>query len=216
MSLEQEARDNAEIAAAATQAPVEIGVLGRVGGDEAAVGEHDIGFEQIVDGQAIFAGQVTRAAAQCEAGYPGGGDDAGRHRQPVDMCRMVDITLRAAGANADGALARIDTDALHHAHVDHQPVVDAAETRSVVTPAADGDTQIVVASKFDRRHNVRGVHAARDQLRIFVDHSVVEAAHIIIVGVRSADDWTAHGRDKGFGGCVLHDFLPEVTVLFKS
>src|SRR3982074_2108969 len=42
MSQEQETRDDAEIAAATAQAPVEVSVLRLVGGDNATVGEHDI------------------------------------------------------------------------------------------------------------------------------------------------------------------------------
>ena len=37
----------------------QIGVLLLAGGDEAAVGQHDIGLEQIVDGQAVLARQVA-------------------------------------------------------------------------------------------------------------------------------------------------------------
>ena len=85
VQLEQEAGDDAEIAAAAAQRPEQVGVLLLAGGDEAAVGEHDIGLEQIVDGQAIFARQIAVPAAQRQAGDAGGGNDARRHGQPEGM-----------------------------------------------------------------------------------------------------------------------------------
>ena len=55
VQLEEEAGDDAEIAAAAAQRPEQVGVLLLAGGDEAAVGQHDVGLEQIVDGQAVLA-----------------------------------------------------------------------------------------------------------------------------------------------------------------
>src|ERR1700738_5581095 len=103
MSLEQEARDDAEIAAAAAQAPVEVSVLRLAGGDNATVGEHDLRLQQIVDGEAMLAGEVSGAAAKREAGDTGRRDNAGRHGEPVDMRGVVDIALRAAGTGANGA-----------------------------------------------------------------------------------------------------------------
>ena len=59
MRLEQEAGDDAEIAAAAAQRPEQVGILGLAGGHEAAVGKHDVGLEEVVDGQPVFAGQIA-------------------------------------------------------------------------------------------------------------------------------------------------------------
>lgn len=45
-----------EISTAAAEPPQEVGVFRFARGDEAAVGEHHVGFEQIVDGEPILAG----------------------------------------------------------------------------------------------------------------------------------------------------------------
>ena len=97
MQLEQEARDDAEVAAAAAQRPQQVGVLLLAGGDEAAIGKHDIGLEQIVDGQAVFARQVAMPAAQRQARNAGGRNDARRDGQTEGMGSVVDVALRAAG-----------------------------------------------------------------------------------------------------------------------
>jgi len=72
VELEHETGDDAEIAAAAAERPEQVGVLFLARGDEAAVGEHNIGLDQIVDGEAVFARQIAVAAAQRQAGDAGG------------------------------------------------------------------------------------------------------------------------------------------------
>ena len=46
-------------------------VLGIVGGDNATVGKHDICLKQIVDGEAILAGEVSSAVAKRQTGDNG-------------------------------------------------------------------------------------------------------------------------------------------------
>ena len=113
MQLEQEAGHDAEIAAAAAQGPQQVGILLLAGGDEAAVGQHDIGLEQIVDGQAVFARQIAVAAAQRQAGNAGGRDDARRNGQPEGMGSVVDVALRATGADPGGPCLGINANAFH-------------------------------------------------------------------------------------------------------
>src|SRR5262249_18490794 len=81
MSAEHETGDDAEITAAAAQAPEEILVLCRIGRHEAPVREHHIGLEQVVDRQAILTRQVSRSTAQRETTDTGCRDDACWHRQ---------------------------------------------------------------------------------------------------------------------------------------
>jgi hypothetical protein len=66
MGLEQEAGDNAEVPASAANRPEQIGMLTPACGDESSIGEHDIGLEQVINRQAVLAGQITRAATERE------------------------------------------------------------------------------------------------------------------------------------------------------
>ena len=69
---EHERRDHAEVAAAAPQRPEQVWVLGCAGGDEPAVGQYDVGREQVVDRSArTAASQVADAAAQRQAANAG-------------------------------------------------------------------------------------------------------------------------------------------------
>ena len=64
VQAEEERGHDPEVAAAAAHGPEEVGVLLRVGGDDAAVGQHHLDAEQVVDGQAVGAREVADAAAQ--------------------------------------------------------------------------------------------------------------------------------------------------------
>ena len=88
-----------------------------------------------------LAREVADAAAEGESGDAGGRDDAEGHREAVGVSGMVDVAGGAAGGDAHGAVLEVDTDAAHPRQVDHQPVVHAAQTGSVVAAAADRDFQ---------------------------------------------------------------------------
>jgi hypothetical protein len=64
MRLEEETRDNAEVAATTADRPKQIRVLALAGGHHAAIGEDDVGFEQVIDCQAVLTCEITRAATK--------------------------------------------------------------------------------------------------------------------------------------------------------
>ena len=80
---EQERGDDAEVAAAAADRPVEVGVLVGARAHALAAGEHELGLEQVVDRQAALAGQVAEAAAERQAADAGRRDDPARRREAV-------------------------------------------------------------------------------------------------------------------------------------
>jgi len=55
MRLEEETRHNTEIAAPTAEGPEQIRVLALAGGDKTAVGQDDVRFEKVVDGEAVLA-----------------------------------------------------------------------------------------------------------------------------------------------------------------
>ena len=58
--------------------------------DDRAVGEHDLGREQVVDRETATARQMPDPAAERQAAHAGRRDDAAGHRQAVLVCRPVD------------------------------------------------------------------------------------------------------------------------------
>ena len=132
VGLEEEAGDDAEVAAAAAQAPEQVGMVGRAGRHQSTVGEDDVGLEEVVDGQAVLTRQVPDAATEGESGDAGGRDDAEGYGETVGMSGVVDVAGGAAGGDAHGSVLDVDADPAHPGQVDDQPVVHAAETGTVV------------------------------------------------------------------------------------
>src|SRR5207245_4118552 len=64
VQLQQERGDNAEVAATTAYCPEQVGMLLGAGGDKAAIGEHHVNAEQVVECQAQCTREVTDASAQ--------------------------------------------------------------------------------------------------------------------------------------------------------
>jgi hypothetical protein len=64
VEAEVERRDHAEVAAAASQRPEQVGVLVLGRPQQLATGRHDVGGEEIVDGEAVLAHQPADATAE--------------------------------------------------------------------------------------------------------------------------------------------------------
>ncbi len=191
MEPEEERGDDAEVAAAAAHRPEQVRVLVRAGRHEPPVGQHDVGLEQVVDGQAALAGQVAEAAAEREPADAGGGDDAAGRGEAEGVGGVVDVAPGAAAADARGPGGRIDPDALHRREVDDEPVVAGAEAGAVVAAAADGEEQAVFAGEVDGGDDVGGVGAAGDQGRALVDHGVVDRARLVVARIAGLDEAAA-------------------------
>jgi hypothetical protein len=99
---------------------------------------------------------------------------------------VVDIAGCAA-IDANGPAFRIHSHALHHRQVDHQAVVAAPETRTVVTATADHEDEALLTGEIHGGDHVGDVHAPRDSQRPLVDHSVVDFARLLVVGVALPD-----------------------------
>ena len=112
MRPEDEARDDAEVAAAASaKRPVEVGVLMRIGHDRTAVREDDGRLEQVVAGQAELARGKADAAAEGEACDANGRARAGGDRSSVPPQAVVDVDQACAGTD-DRTAASVERHAL--------------------------------------------------------------------------------------------------------
>jgi hypothetical protein len=110
---EAERADDAEVPAATSERPEQVGVI--VGGcsDDVALGGDDLGFHEVVDGETVLAHEPADAAAQGEAADAGVAHDAARGGQTVSLCLDVDVAPQGAALYAGGALGSIDGDGAH-------------------------------------------------------------------------------------------------------
>ena len=61
------------------------------GSDETAVGQDHIHAQQVIDRQAIPAGEIAHAAAEGQAAHTGGGEETSRHCQAERVGRVIDV-----------------------------------------------------------------------------------------------------------------------------
>ncbi len=168
--------DDAEVAAAAADRPEQVRVLVGAGGDLRAVGEDDVRAEQVVDREAVLAGQVADAAAERQSADAGGAQDAER-RGHADLGRGgVDLGQGRASSDGDRASGRVDRDRRQRREVDHDAVVDRAEAGGAVAAAADRERDVVGAGEADPGRHVVGAGCAEDDAGRAVDHAVVDRA----------------------------------------
>ena len=208
MGRQRERGDRPEVAAAAAQRPEQVRLVGRVRGDRATVGEHDVGGEQVVDRQPVLPRQVSVAAAEGQPPDAGGRDDAAGHAQPVRRGGTVDVGPGGAAADPHGSARRIDVDGAHRAQVRDDAAVTRAEARAAVAAAAHGDGQAVVAGEGDRRGDVAGVGTAHDQRGIAIDHAVVHGTGLVVGRVAGRHQLPAHLWPKGLAHVRLHGWAP--------
>lgn len=133
---EQERGDDAEVAAATADRPVQVGVLVGARAYALPVRQDELGLQQVVDGQPALAGEVPDAAAESEASDARRGDDAARCGQAVRVGGAVDLAPDAAAADPYHAGVRVDLDVLERGEVEDYPVVARSEARSMVAAAA--------------------------------------------------------------------------------
>ena len=139
MAAEREGGDHTEVAAATAQRPEQITVRLFAGGDETAVGQHHIGGDQIVDGEAETARQVADPTAQSQPTNPGRGHKTRRQRQSKRPGGMVHITPDTTAVDPHRTRLRIDGGAAEAAEVDDQGVIPNPEPAAVMCAAADRD-----------------------------------------------------------------------------
>ena len=186
--------DDPEVAAAAAQAPEEVGVLGLARRDELAVGGDQVDGEQLVDRQPVLSMKPADAAAERQAGDAGVGDDPARGREPERLGLAVELAPEHAGLDPRRARLRVDADPLHRPQVDDDAAVADRQARIAVAPASDGDREAGAPGEPDRRHHVGHAGAARDQRREAIDRPVPDPAVLVVGRAAGADELALERR----------------------
>jgi hypothetical protein len=200
MQAVAEARDDAEVAAAAAKRPEEVRALVRARPDDVAVGEHDVRLEQVVDREPVLPRQVPVAAAEREPADSGRRDDPADGGEPVLVRGAVDLAPGATAAHVDRAGGRVDGDLAQQREVADDAVVDAPEAWAVVAAAVDRQREALLAREADDPGDLGRVDGPRDQGRPLVDHRVVEGARLVVVRVLGTDQLAREPAELRSGG----------------
>ena len=187
MEAELKRGDHAEVAAAASQRPEQVGVLILGRAQQLAVGRHDVDRKQIVDGEAVLAHQPADATTEREPGDAGVTHDSAGGGQTVRLRLVIDVAPQRTTLHPGPAVGGIDSHAPHRREVDDDPVVANGGAGHVVASTPYGDLQIVVAGETYGRDHVGGPDASGDQARAPVDGAVPDCTGAVVVGVLGAD-----------------------------
>ena len=139
MKSEREARDDAEIAAAAAHRPEEILVLGATGSADLAVRGDDLDGFEIVDRPAESAREIAEAAAERESRNADLGDEAEHRRQAMRLSCRINVSQAASSADCCDPCIRIDRDVAQLCHVEHDSVLGDRRAGDVVATALDAE-----------------------------------------------------------------------------
>jgi hypothetical protein len=159
---------DAKVAAAATQRPEQVllMVVGR--DDDAAVREHDLRGEQIVEGQPEAADQRAVAAAQGEARHADAADRARHRREAERIGHCEHVRGPRTARNSRRAAVGVDDHVVHAAQVDHDALAQRA-TCPVVAAAPHRQWKIGLTRGTKCRLDVFGRPAVDDSTRHAAD-----------------------------------------------
>ena len=180
---ELELGHDAEVAAAAAQAPEQLGLAGIVDADPLARGRDQLERLHVVARQPVLAGEPAHAAAERQPADAGVGHVARGRRQPVLHRRAIERPEQRAALHPGATALRVHADAAHRRQVDHEPVVRDAHAEHAVPAAAHADLEVAFTPVGDRLGHVVRARAAHDRPRAAVDHGVPHRPGLVVAGI---------------------------------
>ena len=132
-----QARDDAEVAAAAAQRPEQLRLGLGVHAAQPPVRGDDLRREQVVDGQPVLAHEEADAAGERDAADPDGARVAEARREPVLARRDGERAGGEARARPGRAPGGVELERAQRREVDHDAAVGDAVARGAVAAAAD-------------------------------------------------------------------------------
>jgi hypothetical protein len=213
VEAELELGDDAEVAAAAAQAPEQVLILGLACPHELAIGGHEVDRLQLVDREPVLAHQPPDAAAEREPGDSGVGDDPGWGGQPERLRLPIELAEKNTRLRSRRARLRIDPDALHRRQVEDDAALANRQTREAVPATPDGDREAGRSGEPHRGDHVGRAGAARDERGEAIYRSVPDLALLVVGRIPGSNELSAKGTlefaqsrliEPGLGGDGAH------------
>ena len=196
MQAELELRHHSEVAAAAANGPEEIGVLVRTGPQDPAIGNDDLGGDQIVDGQPRLPAQPAHPSSEGQTTHAGMANEARWYGEPVRLGRRIEIRQQGPTLYPCRLGVRIDNDPVQRAQVDDQAVVAHRVAREAVCSAAHCDLKSGYPSCVQRGRNVLIGCTTNDDRRPPVDVGVPRLPRLVVARILVGDNRPVHRREK--------------------
>ena len=181
-----ERRHDPEVPAAAAQSPQQFGLVGLAYDDHRSVGEHHLGGQEIVAGEAEPSRQVAVSTTESQTPHARVRYHAGRSRQAEALRLRVHVPEEGAARNRGGAGVGIHVDLTHAREVDYDAPVRRRSPRDTVTPRPDGHLDICANGQRDRGRHVLCTRAPGDDTGTLVHHGVPYAPSALVSGSAGA------------------------------
>ena len=198
---ELELGHDAEVAAAAAQAPEQLRVAGLVDTQPLALGRDQLVRRDVVARQPEPAREPAHPAAERQPADAGVGHVAGGRGQSMLHRGAVERAEERPALHPRAAALGIDTDAAHRGQVDLEPVLRDAEAEHAVPAAAHADLEVLLAAVADRLGHVVRARAADDRPRPAVDHGVPHRPGLVVSG-SAFDEEAALGLSTDHRGII--------------
>ena len=103
------------------------------------------------------------------------------------MRGMIDIALRASSAGCYCPRGRVNPRVFHRREINNDTVIADSQAARVMSSTANGEKQVLFPRKLYRADYIRHIRAACYQPRLFVDHSIVHFAGIVVTFIARLD-----------------------------
>ncbi len=185
---------NSKVPPAPAQPPEKLRVDAGAGAHQSPIRRHQIGRQQVIDGQSILTHQPAHPAPQGKTGDTGGRDQPARGGQALSLGSQVELAPRQARLGRCRAPRRVDLDAFHQRQVDHHPAVAGAKAGHVMPAAPHRRQHIVLTREPHRLHHIRLSRAADNQAGAPIDHSIPDPAGGFVFLISGLNQVTLQGR----------------------
>jgi hypothetical protein len=182
-----EARGDAEVAAAAADRPEQVGMVLAVDRHALAIRGHDLGREQVVDGQPELADEVADPATERDPADPDGSRVAEPDDKPVLTDRLGHLRRGEAGLGPCRPSLDIDLEALHVREVEDDPALRHAVTGIAVPTASNRELEPGLAGEPHDVLDIVGIGHLDDHRRSAVDRARDDGPGAVVVVVAGRD-----------------------------
>ena len=190
MKSELECGDDAEVAAAPTNAPEEVGILTRARPQELTVCGDNFGRKNVVARQPEFAAELAEAPAESQSRNPGVAVHAHGRRETESLGGSVEFAQRQARRGAREPPFRIDLDRFHARKIDQQAISADRRAGDVVPAAANREGEFARPGEGQSAAHVGGSPTIGDDGGSFVDRPVPNPPRAIVVLALRGDEAT--------------------------
>src|SRR5690606_10865252 len=145
---------------------------------ERTVGQHHIGFEEIINGKAVFPCQITYSTAKGQSANTGTRNNSGRYSETKCVSCMIYFVPNISATHSNGIAGSIYAYIFNSRKIDDHTIITNSQSATVVATASDGQQHIMLPREIDRSNYIRHISTHRKHSRIFIDHSIKHGAQV--------------------------------------